>query len=299
MEKLTKKEAYRILELHCDGSYTECEIRKQYKILALQYHPDKNKDIGATKRFQEIADAMEYLCNNETNHYNVGYVHESYRDIMRVFMGEIFQEDTIHSILQNMIHLYQDKVTSKAIEFMRRINKDILIQIRKVIELYRPIFHLPDSFIGTLDEIIKERMEKDERIIFHPTLGDLFKDLLYKYTAISGEVFCVPLWHHSLVYDNSGADLYIECFPILPDNMWIDEYNQLHVELSYRVLDLWSKETIKVEIVDRVFYIPLAELFMTPTQIYHIKGCGISAINMVNIYHVEKRMDIILYLTIQ
>jgi len=291
MEKLTKKEAYRILEFDDTKSYTECEIRKQYKILALQYHPDKNKDPEATDRFREIADAMHYLCDSKSSNST----NESYNDIMRVFMDEILQEQIMNTILQNMIHLCQEK----AIYFMRKINKDILIQIRKIIELYRPIFHLPDSFIGTLDEIIRGRLEGDERIIFHPTLGDLFGDLLYKYTAVSGEVFCVPLWHHSLVYDNSGVDLYIECFPILPENMWIDEYNQLHVELIYSILDIWRKEFIEVEIGNRIFYVPLKRLYMIPNQVYHIKGSGISAIDTVNIYNVERRMDIILYLTIE
>jgi len=290
---LTKKEAYRILELQDGRSYTESEIRKQYKILALQYHPDKNSEPGATERFREIADAMQYLCDS-----HAGSPNESYRDIMRTFMDEILQEGVLNTILQNMIHLCENEVLDKAMEFMRRINKDILIQMRKIIELYRPIFHLSDIFIESLDEIIRERLEGDERIIFHPTLEDLFGDLLYKYTAVSGKVFCVPLWHHSLVYDNSGADLYIECFPILPENMWIDEYNQLHVELSYRLSDIWRKEFIEVAISDRIFYVPLSRLYMIPNQVYHIKGCGISAIDTIQIYNVSRRMDIILYLTI-
>jgi len=292
---VTKKEAYRILELNDSSkSYTESEIRKQYKILALQYHPDKNSDPRATERFREITEAMHVLCDSHMESAN-----ESYRDIMRVFMGEILQEGSLNTILQNMIHMCQDHVLDQATDLMQRINKDILIQMRKIIELYRPIFHLSDAFIESLDEIIRERMEGDERIIFHPTLDDLFGDLLYKYTAVSGEVFCIPLWHHSLVYDNSGADLYIECFPILPENMWIDEYNQLHVELTYRLSDIWQKEFIEIDLGGRIFYVPLARLYMIPYQRYHIKGCGISAIDTINIYNVEKRMDIIVYLTIQ
>jgi len=289
---MTKKEAYRILDLDIKRSYTEVEIRKQYKILALQYHPDKNGDPGAIDRFREIADAMHYLCDHGIT---TDRKEESYRDIMRMFITEILAEDTMTSIIQHMIFLCEEK----AIGFLRNINKDLLIQMRKVIELHRPIFHLSDTFIESLDKVLEERTEKDERIIFHPTLADLFGDMLYKYTALTGEVFVVPLWHHSLVYDNSGADLYIECYPILPENMWIDEYNHLHVEVLYELLDVWTKEFIEVDIGGRIFYVPMARLYMIPNQVYHIKGCGISAIDTINIYNVDRRMDIILYLTIR
>ena len=39
-------------------------IRKRFKTLALQYHPDKNRNEDAERKFIEIRKAYEYLTNH-------------------------------------------------------------------------------------------------------------------------------------------------------------------------------------------------------------------------------------------
>ena len=53
---------YRVLEL--DPNASEDDIKKAYRKLALQYHPDKNKDNPeSTTRFQSITNAYEKITN--------------------------------------------------------------------------------------------------------------------------------------------------------------------------------------------------------------------------------------------
>ena len=40
------------------------EIKKKFRSLALQYHPDKNPGVDAQNRFVEIRKAYEYICDN-------------------------------------------------------------------------------------------------------------------------------------------------------------------------------------------------------------------------------------------
>ncbi|PNX67310.1 chaperone protein dnaJ, partial [Trifolium pratense] len=48
-------------------SATVKEIKAAYRRLARQYHPDVNKEPGATDKFKEISNAYEYACSSSTS----------------------------------------------------------------------------------------------------------------------------------------------------------------------------------------------------------------------------------------
>nr|XP_019552006.2 J domain-containing protein [Aedes albopictus] len=52
--------------LNCDENSTVEQIQAEYKVLALQHHPDKNAgDKDAEAMFQKLKDAKEVLCDPE------------------------------------------------------------------------------------------------------------------------------------------------------------------------------------------------------------------------------------------
>lgn len=59
----TQRDYYEVLGI--TKSATEGEIKSAYRKLALQYHPDRNKEAGATEKFKEISSAYEVLGNSE------------------------------------------------------------------------------------------------------------------------------------------------------------------------------------------------------------------------------------------
>jgi molecular chaperone DnaJ len=54
---------YALLGVQRDA--TETDIKKAYRRLAMQYHPDRNPEAGAEARFKEITEAYEVLCHTE------------------------------------------------------------------------------------------------------------------------------------------------------------------------------------------------------------------------------------------
>ncbi len=58
------KDYYKILEVHPEASGEE--IKKAYRLLALQYHPDRNPgDKEAEEKFKEIGEAYAVLMDKE------------------------------------------------------------------------------------------------------------------------------------------------------------------------------------------------------------------------------------------
>jgi DnaJ-class molecular chaperone len=55
------KNLYKILGVRRDASHDE--IKKSYYILAKEYHPDRNKSDGATKKFREVVEAYGILSD--------------------------------------------------------------------------------------------------------------------------------------------------------------------------------------------------------------------------------------------
>jgi hypothetical protein len=139
-------------------------------------------------------------------------------------------------------------------------------------------------------------------------LKDLFEANLYK-LKIDAQVFLVPLWHHELVYDQSGAELLVECVPGLPAGVTIDENNHLHVTLKYTLAEIWGMKWIDIDSVLSIsgsgsgslfsFYkYPVENLNIVSQQTRILGGVGIPRILKDDMYNVEKRCDIYLHIFI-
>ena len=49
--------------LGVDKNASESEIKKAYRTLSLEFHPDRNSSAEATEKFQEISQAYETLSD--------------------------------------------------------------------------------------------------------------------------------------------------------------------------------------------------------------------------------------------
>ncbi|VVB56485.1 Chaperone protein DnaJ [uncultured archaeon] len=72
----SKRDYYETLGLPKTASVSE--IKSAYRKLAMQYHPDKNKDAGAEEKFKEISEAYAVLSNEEKRKIYDQYGHQGF-----------------------------------------------------------------------------------------------------------------------------------------------------------------------------------------------------------------------------
>jgi hypothetical protein len=272
-------------------------IKRQYRIKALTYHPDKNKNPDASSKFQEIHSAYEYIMKKE------GYMDDdidepifqydtgSYKNIFVLFLKKMLENEKNNSIFYSIIQRITTLCEDKAIELLEHLDKQTLIKTHILLLKYRDAFHITTSLINKINNIIDNKNEKDECIILNPSLHDLYENNLYKLT-VNNVPYIIPLWHHELIYDASGNEIYVNCIPILPNNIDIDDKNNIHIYVQYDLHDIWGQEYINVDCDNFSIPIKVDNLKLTSNQTIIFVKKGISKINTKDIYDISKISDI-------
>jgi hypothetical protein len=286
-------EACKYLEFKKNDEINEKTIKKQYKMLALMYHPDKNKSEDASEKFQKIHEAYQYLLKYEG--YNTTkeiYENDNYSSVLFYFINSIIDEDNIMHVVLNKIGSVCEE---KALNYLTELDKQLLFKIYNIIAKYKNAFHKNTEFLEKIKNIIKEKTKNDERIILNPTISDLIEENVYKLTY-KDNIYYVPLWHQELVYDNSGNNLYINCEPKLPDDIDIDENNNIYIVRNYTLKQLWETDNIDINFNNIV--LNTRNLKIKNKQTIQFKQFGIPKINDKDVFNVSNRSDIFVIINI-
>ena len=293
---MTREEALLLLGLNDTENLSEENIKKAYRTAALKYHPDKNTTEDAKEKFIEIKEAYDFLKSDNECENNC-----SYTDILRNFVSSVFEGDLntllIFEILKKIVGVCEDK----SLDILKKIDKHLLKKIADMVIIYKDVLHFSAEFIDRIEKIVREKFESDEVIIVHPLLDDLFENNLYK-LLVEGETYIIPLWHHHLVYDYArveGKELYIDCYPILPENVYIDEQNNIHISVKYNIEEIWKNEMIEFSLGSRCFSFKRELLFMRTYQTKTFFGEGIPMIHSTDIYDITRRSNIVVHIYVQ
>jgi molecular chaperone DnaJ len=150
---MAKKDYYEILGI--DHSASKDEIKKIYRKLALQYHPDKNKDKGAEEKFKEISEAYAVLHDDEKRKMYDQYGHAGIDQ--RYTSEDIFRGADFGDIFRGMGFDFNDifeQIFSRRNGFTQRQRAQRGSDIRYDIEI-----RLEDAYQGMETELEVPRTE--------------------------------------------------------------------------------------------------------------------------------------------
>lgn len=311
-QEMNYKRAMQILELDheiymdtdLDIELTINTLKKKYRMMALLYHPDKNPAEDAATRFHEIHEAYEYLLqyvetSTDENMEDDVKDNTNYKEILLRFIKSITEDDgSIQSqIFYTIIRRITQICEEKSLEFLEKLNKDVLIKIYDILYKYHHIFRISEIYVSKVQAILESRVKDDECIILHPTIEDLFEKNIYK-LVIGSQTILIPLWQHEMVYEIDGKDVYVKCVPILPENITIDEENNVFIEIKYNIAELLETSQIMVSFGKKTYTISTDKIRVLRRQQLCLIGVGIPRIVEGDIFNIEKMGDIFVDLTL-
>lgn len=298
---MNRKTAYKILELDECRDYTEAEIKKQYRSKILQYHPDKNSSANAAEKFIEIQDAYKFLHSNANDEDK----NASYKDVLHSFLYSILREETNGPLLCKLMEMICKKIcciidhnVDAILDYLRNINKDTLKIVYSILSKYRQIFHFSEELISSIEELLAI----NEYIVLNPTLDDLMSEENVYILKNEGKSYLVPLWHHEIIFDCSFSKtthpvdskrLVVKVFPLLPENMELDDCNVLTVRLRYRLDEVWDRDVI-VDVGGVPFVIHGKDFRLTSSpQIVEYEECGVPYNNIDDVFDSSIRQPVV------
>jgi curved DNA-binding protein CbpA len=301
------KEAFEILEIDMsDINYSDITfeyLKKQFRKLALKHHPDKNGNTQeSTEKFKKINEAYNYL-KKEIKYLNPEELEidkednksSLYIDILKNFMQTVFV-GTYNDILSKIVNDIMIAGKKISIKLFDDLDKDTTLNIYSFLSSNRSILHLNEDILDTIRQIVVKKYKNVEVFKLNPGINDLLNNNLYK-LYVNNELFLVPLWHNESYFDCSGSEIIVICEPELPNEITIDDDNNICIKKEICVKDelhdlIYDNKSIKINIGDKEYEILISNLHIKREQIYRIKNNGLSKIKK-DIYDVSEKTDII------
>jgi hypothetical protein len=204
-------------------------------------------------------------------------------------------------IIAKIINDILNKGKHISLKIFEDLDKDTALNIYIFLSRYKSILYVSDELLEIVNQMVIEKYDNVEIYKLNPSITDLMHNNFYK-LYVQEQLYLVPLWHKESYYDGSGCEIITICEPDLPDNMNIDDDNNLIVDIDvYAETDLLhmiiNETPLSVNIGEKIFAIPLSNLYMKKEQYYRIKGEGLVNVKK-DLYDLSDKSDIIVRIKI-
>jgi hypothetical protein len=303
---LNKK--YNINNLHC---LTNEELRKQYHILALDKHPDKNDNIDYDDEFKNINIAYETIkkyiqlknsedfndyqnssknSNDNDSNYNfielvlkfIKLLNNYSNDNINNFKHECYEYTNV--LLESF---FMDMDFYKLKYFIWILNNETII--KNYINFNNNIN------IDYIKNFLYNKINKYEIIIIKPSLYQIYNSYIHKLDICNNNII-IPLWHKELIIDK----YIIKIEPELSNNILIDEDNNIHYNIKDNIYNIivkyYEKKIIPINIDNIIkFDLPIERIIIKENLSITFYNIGIPIIDNKNILNNKKKSNIILH----
>ena len=294
-----------IKTLELNAGFSLVDVKRNYYKLSLKWHPDKNTSINSTKKFQEIAEAYEFLKiyldlenGNETNDTNendflnmCNHFLSSLIETTKTMTGNRITNEQIMNILKQLT----TKCEKVSIKLFEGIDKESSILLFNYLVSYADILSISQETLNEIKNVIELKMKNDNIIILNPNIENLLNDEVYVLT-FEDKTYYIPLWHNELIYDTTKGKLIVKIEPELPPHLEIDDNNNIIVNLTTKINSLLVNEKLIFKLGEKVFQMTSENLRIKKKQQFFLKNKGLTRINYSELYNIKKKADIIVNL---
>ena len=310
-------------------------------MLALQHHPDKvtvsNNSADSTEKFKEINEAHKRVLayfypssHDDSGGYNTSAVDDTgYDSILQLFIRGVLSKvsavaagsgsgsgsgsaSATTDTIQSLIHQIITKGIHSAINVFRSMDKHAILTIYDILSKNQELFGISREIMEELTAIMEERTRADIVIRLNPSLLDMLLDRVFILHECEHQYY-IPLWHSELHYKMAATatatasatdgEVIVLCDPELPENVTIDDNNNIYISLDVNIHELFRDQVVPVYINDEtkkhgfVYYLHACDVTLQKDRQHSIllRGSrgGIATMNNnADIYKVDKRANV-------
>ena len=116
-----------------------------------------------------------------------------------------------------------------SIKLFEDLDKETALNVYIFLSRYKYLLHFSDELLDKVRQIVVNKYDNVEIYKLNPSINDIMNNNFYK-LYVNENLYLVPLWHNESYYDGSGCEIIAICEPDLPNNIKIDDHNNLIVE---------------------------------------------------------------------
>ena len=280
-------------------NFTVKSVKKAYYQKALETHPDKCKGFTPSPSFNEVQEAYHLLSNcNEDDFQEIESPKDNnYSSFLSSFISSTIGIDVkADQIAQTLVSIkagYEDAT----IKMFSEMNRHNAVKLYNYLEQYSTIFGFDGEIMRKLKIIVDGKTGNDTFITLKPTLANVLRNDVFKLEK-NNDTYCIPLWHDELEYDLDDQSMVVSISPVLPENMTIDDDNNLHITKTLNINDIFGLDHYEIDLMCKSLQINVREIMLKPKQTVCFANQGIARINTKNMFSVSKLGHIFVHITL-